>query len=196
MPKFIESQFSEMAEKLGKHADRFAGKTLLINGAGGFLGNHIVGLLQYLNRTRFKKPVHIIALDNFLTGINDSPFVDRSDPNLEFIQHDVVVPFKTDRDVHFILHAASIASPVYYAKYPMETLTATVDGLRHTLDLAREKKPEAVLYFSSSEIYGDPPSEHIPTKEEYHGNVSCTGLRACYDESKRVGETIATIYQR
>ena len=185
-----------MAEKLGEHADRFQGKTLLINGAGGFLGNHIVGLMQYLNRTRFEDPVHIIALDNFLTGINNSLFVDRTDLNLEFIQHDVRDPFVTDKDVHFILHAASIASPVYYAKYPMETLSATVDGLRHTLDLAREKKPESVLYFSSSEIYGDPDAANIPTNEEYNGNVSHTSLRACYDESKRIGETIATIYQR
>lgn len=185
-----------MAKKLGKNADRFEGKTVLINGAGGFLGNHIVGLLQHLNRTRFKKPVHIIALDNFLVGIKDSLFIDHNDRNLEFIKHDVRNPFKTKRDVHFILHAASIASPVYYAQYPLETLSATVDGLRHTLDLAREKKPEAVLYFSSSEIYGDPDAANIPTKEEYNGNVSATSLRACYDESKRVGETIATIYHR
>ena len=196
MPLFIEKQFVEMAEKLGIHADRFEGKTLLINGAGGFLGNHIVGLLQHLNRRRFKKAVHIIALDNFLTGIQNSLLVEHDDPNLEFIQHDVREPFKTDRDVHFILHAASIASPVYYAKYPMETLAATVDGLRHTLDFALEKKPEAVLYFSSSEIYGDPDATNIPTKEDYNGNVSHTALRACYDESKRIGETIATIYQR
>ena len=196
MRAFIDAQFAEMTEKLGKDAKRFEGKTVLLNGAGGFLGNHIVALLQHLNRTQFKKPVHIIALDNFLTGVKDSLFVDRSDPNLEFIQHDVRVPFATPKKIHFIMHAASIASPVYYAKYPMETLAATVDGLRHTLDLAREKKPEAVLYFSSSEIYGDPDAANIPTKEDYNGNVSHTALRACYDESKRVGETIATIYHR
>jgi UDP-glucuronate decarboxylase len=196
MPEFIESQFAEMAQKLGKDAQRFEGKTLLINGAGGFLGNHIVGLIQYLNRTQFKKPMQIIALDNFLTGINNSLFVDYDDPNLHFIQHDVSTPFSSDRDVHFILHAASIASPVYYAKFPLETFASTVDGLRHTMEFARLKKPESVLYFSSSEIYGDPPAEHIPTKEDYNGNVSHTSLRACYDESKRAGETIATIYYR
>ncbi len=196
MQKFIDEQFAEITEKLEDHADRFEGTTLLINGAGGFLGNHIVGLMQYLNRTRFKQPVHVLALDNLITGVKGSLFFNAHDPNIEFIQHDVCVPFETDRTIDYILHAASIASPVYYAKYPMETLTATIDGLRNTLELARAKKPKGVLYFSSSEIYGDPSPEFIPTKEDYHGNVSCTGLRACYDESKRVGETIATIYYR
>lgn len=196
MQQFIETQFADVAKKLGDHVDRFEGTTLLINGAGGFLGNHIVGLMQYLNRTRFKKPVHVLALDNLITGVKGSLFFNMEDPNIEFIQHDVCVPYETDRDIDYILHAASIASPVYYAKYPMETLTATIDGLRNTLELARTKKPRGVLYFSSSEIYGDPTPENIPTKEEYHGHVSCTGLRACYDESKRVGETIATIYHR
>ncbi|MEK7509224.1 MAG: NAD-dependent epimerase/dehydratase family protein [Patescibacteria group bacterium] len=196
MPAFIEAQFSEVARKLGDVADRLEGTTILINGAGGFLGNHIVGLMQYLNRTRFTKPVHTIALDNFITGVKGSPLFTMDDSNLEFIQHDVCVPFETERNIDYIMHAASIASPVYYAKYPMETLTATIDGLRHTLELARAKKAKGVLYFSSSEIYGDPTPENIPTTEEYHGHVSCTSLRACYDESKRVGETIATIYHR
>src|SRR3989344_858826 len=196
MPEFIEEQFSEVVRKLGDVADKLEGTTILINGAGGFLGNHVIGLMQYLNRTRFTKPVHTIAIDNLITGVKGSLFFKLDDPNLEFIQHDVCVPFETPRDIDYIMHAASIASPVYYAKYPMETLTATVDGLRHTLELARVKKPKGVLYFSSSEIYGDPPPEHIPTTEEYHGHVSCTSLRACYDESKRVGETIATIYHR
>jgi UDP-glucuronate decarboxylase len=64
------------------------------------------------------------------------------------------------------------------------------------LDLARKTKPRAFLYFSSSEIYGNPHPEHIPTKETYHGHVSSTGLRACYDESKRMGETLCTVYHR
>src|SRR6185436_5182997 len=197
MQKLIRTELADLARKLGPHADKLKGKTILINGAGGFLGNYFVGLLQYLNRTRFrKKPVHIIALDNFITGAKESPFFDLDDKNLEFIGHDVRVPYETEKKIDYIMHAAGIASPVYYAKYPLETIAATVDGIKNTLELARLKKPKGVAFFSSSEIYGDPDPANIPTKEEYRGNVSSTGLRACYDESKRLGETIATIYHR
>jgi UDP-glucuronate decarboxylase len=93
------------------------------------------------------------------------------------------------------VHAASIASPTFYRLHPIETMDANVNGLRHLLDacvsLARDGRPvERLLFFSTSEIYGDPPAEQIPTPEDYRGNVSCTGPRACYDESKRYGETL------
>jgi UDP-glucuronate decarboxylase len=95
----------------------------------------------------------------------------------------------------YVIHAASIASPTFYRQYPIETMDANVNGLRHLLDQARRQaasvSPVAgFLFFSSSEIYGDPTPENIPTPETYWGNVSCTGPRACYDESKRYGETL------
>lgn len=196
MRTFIDKELSALAKNLEPVTHHLEGKTILINGAGGFLGNYFVGVLQHLNRERFKEPVHIIALDNFITGVKDSPFFDLEDPNLEFIGHDVRLPYETEDEIDYIMHAAGIASPVFYAKYPMETIAATIDGLKNTLELARIKKPKAVVYFSSSEIYGDPTPDAIPTPEDYRGSVSCTGLRACYDESKRLGETIATIYHR
>lgn len=196
MRTFINQELAELARKLGPLVNEFEGKTVLINGAGGFLGNYFVGLFQYLNREKFKKPVRVIALDNFITGVKNSPFFDLEDPNLEFVGHDVRVPYDTEEHLDYIIHAAGIASPVFYAKYPMETIAATIDGLKNTLELARLKKPKAVVYFSSSEIYGDPEPSAIPTPEDYRGSVSCTGLRACYDESKRLGETIATIHHR
>lgn len=196
MRTLITEELTELAKRLEEVADKMEGKTFLINGAAGFLGNYFVGVLQYLNRTRFKKPAHIIALDNFIVGVKNSPFFDLEDPNLEFVGHDVRLPYETSKDIDYIIHAAGIASPVYYAKYPLETIAATVDGLKNTLEFARVKKPKGVLYFSSSEIYGDPPPEYIPTPEDYRGNVSSTGLRACYDEAKRLGETLATIYHR
>jgi UDP-glucuronate decarboxylase len=197
MEQFIEGELKDLAKKVGPLAGRLTGKTVLINGAGGFLGNYFVGFLQHLNKTKCKKkPIKIIALDNFITGVKNSPFFDLEDPNLDFIGHDVRVPFETNKNIDYIIHAAGIASPVFYAKYPMETIAATVDGIKNTLELARFKKPKGILYFSSSEIYGDPHPEAIPTPERYRGHVSSTGLRACYDESKRLGETIATIYHR
>ena len=98
-------------------------------------------------------------------------------------------------DFQYIIHAASIASPIYYRLHPIETMDANVTGLRLLLDYCLRQKEkehpvEGLLFYSTSEIYGDPSPENIPTAETYRGNVSCTGPRACYDESKRYGETL------
>src|SRR4029079_2794639 len=110
---------------------------------------------------------------------------------------DVCHPLPVREDLHFILHAAGVASPVYYMKYPLETIESAVQGTKNLLELARKNKDlEGFLLFSSSEIYGDPDPKSVPTPETYHGYVSSVGPRACYDESKRLGETISTIYQQ
>jgi nucleoside-diphosphate-sugar epimerase len=98
-------------------------------------------------------------------------------------------------DFQFIIHAASIASPTYYRRDPIATMDANVNGLRFLLDYSRAQadrgRPvEGFLFLSSSEIYGDPTPDAIPTPETYRGLVSCTGPRACYDEAKRYGETL------
>ena len=114
--------------------------------------------------------------------------------SIEFIEHDVIKPLKVNDYVNYIIHAAGIASPHYYRIYPLETLEVAITGTKNMLQLAREKKAKLV-FFSSSEIYGDPDLEHVPTAENYRGNVSSLGPRACYDESKRVGETLCYIFQ-
>src|SRR2546429_550100 len=98
-------------------------------------------------------------------------------------------------------HAAGIASPMYYRKYPLQTIDANINGLRNLLDYSvrqaeRRRPVDGFLFYSSSEIYGDPAPEAIPTPEDYRGNVSCTGPRACYDESKRFGETMCVTFAR
>jgi len=94
----------------------------------------------------------------------------------------------------YVIHAAGIASPAVYRRYPLETMDANINGLRALLDQARNDRLQGMLFFSSSEIYGDPPPDMIPTPETYRGNVSCTGPRACYDESKRYGETLVVTF--
>ena len=97
-----------------------------------------------------------------------------------------------ENDVDFIIHAASIASPPTYRKFPIKTVDVNYQGTKNLLELAKEKNVKSMLLLSSSEIYGDP--EVIPTPESYRGKVSCTGPRACYDESKRLAETISILY--
>src|SRR5207247_205032 len=110
--------------------------------------------------------------------------------------HDVRNPLPADLGVfEYVIHAAGIASPTYYREHPIETMDANVVGLRLLLDrrVAGKRTGDSVgglLFFSSSEIYGDTTGDQIPTPETYRGNVSCTGPRACYDESKRYGETL------
>ena len=111
------------------------------------------------------------------------------------VKHDITHPLPTNiGEFEYIIHAASIASPTYYRKYPIETMDANVHGLRYLLEYCLHKTKtspvEGFLFYSTSEIYGDPTPGNIPTQESYRGNVSCTGPRACYDESKRYGETL------
>src|SRR5690606_25030360 len=123
-------------------------------------------------------------------------------PGFTLARHDISRPLPGGMpDLHFIVHAGSIASPIYYRQHPIETMDANVNGLRSLLEYARAQsekgKPvEGFLFYSSSEIYGDPTPENIPTPETYRGNVSCTGPRACYDESKRYGETLCVNFAR
>lgn len=183
---------------LGADAERFAGKTILLSGGAGFLGRHFVSVFRRLNKDVLSKPCKVISADNYITGeqlaLHEGG---HHDPHVVDVWADVTHPLPVREDLHFIMHAAGVASPVYYMKYPLETIESAVQGTRNLLDLAcKNKGLEGFLFFSSSEIYGDPDPKSVPTPETYHGYVSSVGPRACYDESKRLGETIATVYQQ
>ena len=158
---------------------RFKGKTVMITGAAGFLGRHLTKKFRELG-------ARVYPLDNYITGAEHDESI---------MPVDVTNPIVLDHPIHFIVHAAGIASPVFYAKHPLETIDVAVKGTRNMLVLATmHPELEGFLYFSSSEIYGDP--NVVPTPEAYRGNVSCTGPRACYDESKRLGETLCSVYHK
>jgi len=177
---------------------KFEGANLLITGAAGFLGFYISHFLLHLI-DRGVNVQSIILLDKFMLGrpswIDD---LAASCDRVKVFPFDIAtgkiadVPGADGAD--FIIHMASIASPVFYRKFPLETLDANVGGLRNLLDFYRDKPLKGFLFYSSSEIYGDPTPDAIPTNEEYRGLVSCLGPRACYDEAKRFGETVCWVF--
>jgi len=189
--KIISEDIKRIAGDIQDIAQQLKGKTILIAGGAGFLGRYLVLTLEYLNKNVLEKPCKIIVIDNFISGLKSSLEVDE---NLTLIQHDISKPLILSEPVHYIMHAASIASPVFYNKFRIETIDVGFLGTRHLLELAREKKVESFMFFSSSEVYGNPDPKFIPTAETYLGNVSCTGPRACYDEPKRIGETLCMTY--
>lgn len=178
-----------------------SGKRLLITGGAGFLGYYLVQAPLYWNtRNPGKAPINVTVYDNFLRGCPDWLAGLKSDANLTLVRHDIIEPLPADSPAFsFIIHAAGIASPIYYRRFPLKCMDANINGLRFLLDYSVAAKStdtpvEAFMFYSSSEIYGDPTPENIPTPEDYRGNVSCTGPRACYDESKRYGETLCVNY--
>ena len=193
MAKFLlESDVDEICQRLAVPAQAFAGKTVFLTGGRGFLGRYFVEIFARLNESILDQPVTLIALDNLITSGHEGAKIPEF-KNMRFFNHDVTQPFEWDGPLDYVIHAAGIASPYYYRAYPLETLEVAITGTRRMLELA-EANSARFVFFSSSEIYGDPDPKHVPMAESYRGNVSCQGPRACYDESKRVGETLCYIY--
>lgn len=190
----VLEDIKNIVNELGKEANKFEGKTLLISGGGGFIGSYIISVISFLNRNIFKKTCHVISLDNYITGSRRGLLSSRKEKWVRQIEHNVIKPYKTRNKIDYIIHAAGIASPIYYRRSPLETIDVTICGVRNLLELAKNKKVRSFLYFSSSEIYGNPDPKFIPTPEDYKGNVSSIGPRSPYDESKRLGETICKVY--
>lgn len=191
----VEEDLERIIELVGDDFKKLAGKTLLISGGAGFIGSYIISVIHLLNKKKFLKPCKVICLDNYITGSKKVPFRIKGSKQISFVRHNVIKPFKTKEKIDYIIHAAGIASPIYYKQSPLETIDVTIQGVRNLLELAKQKKVKSFLYFSSSEIYGDPDPKFLPTPEHYRGHVSSTGPRSPYDESKRLGETICIVYR-
>ncbi len=163
--------------------------TVFITGCAGFLGYYFLHFFQaYAAQLNIK----IIATDNFMLGKH--PWLNDFETQTYNVISDEPGSIPAAHTADYIIHMASIASPMFYRQYPLETVDANVWGLRKLLDFYRDKQIKGLLYFSSSELYGDPDPSHVPTDEEYNGSVSATGPRACYDESKRFCETLCMLY--
>ena len=197
-PILIEDMQSILTHLTEQEKNKFKDAVILITGCGGFLGFYFMYFFATQSQSLGIKKV--IGLDNFMLGKPkwlESLIL--AYPQIFEIQKfdiikDQIKDISSASTANLIIHAASIASPTFYRKYPIETLDANIWGLRNLLEYYKDKAIKGFLFFSSSEIYGDPTKDHIPTHEEYRGNVSCIGPRACYDESKRFGETICYLF--
>jgi UDP-glucuronate decarboxylase len=158
-------------------------KTLVAGGAG-FIGSHLCDALLAQGHS-------VVAVDNFITGQRRNLEHFAGHPHFEFIEHDVIQPL--DLQVDLVFHLASPASPIGYLQHPVETSIVNSIGTYNLLELCR-RNHAGFLLASTSEVYGE-PLEH-PQREEYRGNVSCTGIRSCYDEGKRYAESLTMTYCR
>ncbi len=157
---------------------------ILVTGGAGFIGSHLV---EYLLRQDHE----VLCLDNYFTGSKANLQHLGEHPWLELIRHDVVNPIMLE--VEQIYHLACPASPVHYQYNPVKTIKTNVLGTLNMLGLAKRVKAR-ILLASTSEIYGDPQVH--PQTEAYWGNVNPIGVRSCYDEGKRVAETLMMDYHR
>jgi UDP-glucuronate decarboxylase len=172
----------------------FAGKTVLVSGASGCLPAYMVETLLYLNEHRDRPPTRVIGLVRNRERAEERFAAYRDRPDLHLVTGDVCEPLPVDEPIHFIIHAASQASPKYYGGDPVGTLASNVLGTYHLLDLAADQRIEAFLFFSSGEVYGQVAPDRIPIQETDFGYLDPTDLRSCYGESKRMGETMCVAW--
>jgi UDP-glucuronate decarboxylase len=157
---------------------------ILVTGGAGFIGSHLIDRL-------LKEQQEVICLDNFYTGTKQNIRKWLGSPNFELIRHDITEPIRLEVDR--IYHLACPASPVHYQYNPIKTTKVSFLGTSNMLGLAKRIQAR-ILLASTSEVYGDPDIH--PQPEEYHGNVNTIGIRSCYDEGKRIAETLCFDYHR
>jgi UDP-glucuronate decarboxylase len=171
----------------------FAGKTVLISGANGFLPAYIVETLLYLNEINGQRTKVVGLVRNRKKALSRfRAYQGRKD--LEFIVQDVCEPIVITQKVHFVIHAASQASPKYFGEDPVGTLSANLFGTHNLLSIARQNNSDGFLFFSTGEVYGEVEMANIPTKETQYGYLDPASVRACYAESKRAAETMCVAW--
>lgn len=159
-------------------------KRILVTGGAGFVGSHLC-------RRLVADGHDVICLDNYFTGTKDNVRELWHNPKFELVRHDVINPFFAEVDEIFNL--ACPASPIHYQYNPIKTTKTSVLGIINMLGLAKEVKAK-IMQASTSEVYGDPTEN--PQRESYWGNVNPIGERSCYDEGKRVAETLCKDYYK
>lgn len=161
-------------------------KKILVTGGCGFIGSNLCKKILDAGN-------YVICLDNLFTGTENNIAAFKDKPNFKFIYHDVINPLNLEENIDEIYNLACPASPIHYQFNPIKTAQTSVFGALNMLELATQKRAK-ILQASTSEIYGDP--EVHPQPEAYWGYVNSIGIRSCYDESKRMAETLFFDYHR
>ncbi|PJE61891.1 hypothetical protein COU87_02180 [Candidatus Roizmanbacteria bacterium CG10_big_fil_rev_8_21_14_0_10_39_12] len=184
----IQKDIEEICKTLGSKLSQFEGMDILITGAGGMLARYLVYTLLYANDFLFTKKckLHLVVRNSKIL------FGKRQD--IEYIYVDIAEETLPSIDADYIIHAASKAAPKIYTKHMLDTLNTNIKGLYTVLDSV-SKNTKSILYFSSGEIYGNPPKDTRLT-EEYLGITDHLNERSCYVEGKKAGETICMNYFR
>jgi UDP-glucuronate decarboxylase len=174
--------------------ERFAGKTVLVAGAAGFIAAYLVEALLRCNETRGMAPVRVVALVRREEAARLRFKAHLGRPDLVFLHQDVCAPVSLEGPADFIVHAASPGTPRAFGRDPLGTFDANVAGTRNLLELAVRKGSEGFLFLSSGEVYGLGNDTVIPTHEDAFGHLDPAQVRACYGEGKRAGETLCACY--
>ena len=185
----------EIAKEFKKNFVKNKKYKWIITGGAGFLLSYFSYIVEVLVE-KYNLDIKLIIYDSLFFGLSNRLKRLNKKKYISFIKKDLTKAEIKSLDCDFFIHGASIASPTFYRKFPIETIKVNVLALVKILEKfsKNKKKPNSIIFMSSSEVYGNPLKKFIPTSEDYTGNVSFTGPRACYDESKRIGETICINY--
>lgn len=187
MAAIVDRDVEAMVGVLRSQGINFAGQRVLVTGGAGFLGSWLCDAFTRLEG-------RVICVDNLSSGIRQNVSGLLGLESFTFIEHDISQPIFFGEEINVVMHLASRASPLEFREFPIQIMKANTLGTWIALGIARKHRARFV-YTSSSEVYGDPDPEHIPTSESYWGNVNPVGARACYDEAKRAGEAFVKAYE-
>ena len=183
----LKDDLNYMYKNCKSDLSKLSNKKLLFTGGAGFLGYYFFLLFSFWNKKNPKNTIKYTVLDTKPIQISGWKEKIKNCKDINFVKKDInLVSKEFLSDFEIIIHGASIASPTFYRANPIKTMKANILGLWKILETFKERsisenKRKKLFFFSSSEVYGNPDLKNIPTKENYFGNVSFTGPRACYD---------------
>ena len=183
----VEEDVESLVKCLSGQGIDFGDRSVHVTGGAGFLGSYICDVLVKLG-------AQVTCIDNLSSGKIENIQHLMGLDNFNLVEHDISQPMFFNKQIDVVMHLASRASPFEFARFPIQIMKANTLGTWVALGIAKEHNARLV-YTSSSEIYGDPDLENIPTPETYTGNVNPVGPRSCYDEAKRAGEAFINAYR-